>query len=133
MQIGMSLTASAFCVIVFCAGGVLSTRGEVMHKLADRKLCADEECSHPISMGRALADYTGPDCRFINIRQGQIVYVYGKLKGKGCNFWQGTVQGDYFGEQSAVLGFFPKSIVRESQHLATELVEMPTVDWDFYC
>ncbi|XP_048378226.1 melanoma-derived growth regulatory protein-like [Stegostoma tigrinum] len=133
MQQEMSLTVMVLCVVVFCPGGVFSARGNVMHKLAERKLCADEECSHPISMARSLADYTGPDCRFINIRQGQIVYIYGKLKGKGRNFWQGTVQGDYFGEQSTTLGFFPKSIVKELQQLVTELVEMPTVDWDFYC
>ncbi|XP_038642197.1 melanoma-derived growth regulatory protein-like [Scyliorhinus canicula] len=133
MQLEVSLTVRALCLLVFCATGVLCTRGEEVHRLAQRKLCADEECSHPISMARALADYTAPDCRFINIRQGQIVYIYGKLKGKGRDYWQGTVQGDYFGEQSTSLGFFPKSIVREIQHLGTELVEMPTVDWDFYC
>ncbi|XP_041035336.1 melanoma-derived growth regulatory protein-like [Carcharodon carcharias] len=133
MQPVVSLAAWTLCLVVLGAGGASSARGEVMHKLAERKLCADEECSHPISMARALADYTGPDCRFINIRQGQLVYIYGKLKGKGRNFWQGTVQGDYFGEQSTTLGFFPKSIVKEIQYLGTELVEMPTVDWDFYC
>ncbi|XP_078097183.1 melanoma-derived growth regulatory protein-like [Mustelus asterias] len=129
----MSLTVWTCCLIVFCSTGVLSSRGQARHKLAERKLCADEECSHPISMARALADYMAPDCRFINIRQGQIVYIYGKLKGRGRNYWQGTVQGDYFGEQSTTLGFFPKAILKEIQHLGTELVEMPTVDWDFFC
>ncbi|XP_062916469.1 melanoma-derived growth regulatory protein-like [Mobula hypostoma] len=133
MQSGTSLAVVLLCVTVFCASGVLSWRGETVHKLADWKLCADEECSHPISMARALADYTSPDCRFINIHQGQIVYVYGKLKGRGRNFWQGTVQGDYYGSQSTVLGFFPKSVVQEVQHLVTDVMELPTVDWDFHC
>ncbi|XP_055519714.1 melanoma-derived growth regulatory protein-like isoform X1 [Leucoraja erinacea] len=132
-QPGTSLTVLLLCVLIVCTSGVLSSREQAVHKLADRKMCADEECSHPISMGRALADYTAPDCRFINIHQGQIVYVYGKLKGRGRNFWQGTVQGDYFGEQTSVLGFFPKSVVEVTQHLVTDLIELPTEDWDFRC
>ncbi|XP_051900256.1 melanoma-derived growth regulatory protein-like isoform X2 [Pristis pectinata] len=92
-----------------------------------------ENRTDPISMAQALADYTGPDCRFINIHQGQIVYVYGKLKGRGREFWQGIAQGDYFGEQSTVLGLFPKSVVREIQQLVTDVMELPTVDWDFHC
>ncbi|EGW06417.1 Ras-related protein Rab-4B [Cricetulus griseus] len=46
-----------------------------MPKLADWKLCADEECSHPISMAVALQDYMAPDCRFLNIYRGQVVSV----------------------------------------------------------
>ncbi|NP_001279873.1 melanoma-derived growth regulatory protein-like precursor [Callorhinchus milii] len=122
----------ALCAILSCVG-VLAQRGSVMHKLADRKICADEECSYPMAMVRAVGDYSGSDCRFINVRQGQIVYVYAKLKGRGRNFWQGTAQGSYYGGETGKLGFFPKVIVRELQRLATETVEMPTDDWDFYC
>ncbi|XP_078287217.1 melanoma-derived growth regulatory protein-like [Rhinoraja longicauda] len=132
-QPGTYLTVLLLYVFIVYTGDVLSSRDEAVHKLADRKLCADEECSHPISMGRARSDYIASDCRFINIHQGQIVYVYGKLKGRGSNFWQGSVQGDYFGEQASVLGFFPKSVVEVTQQLATDLVELPTVDWDFRC
>ncbi|XP_069764833.1 melanoma-derived growth regulatory protein-like [Narcine bancroftii] len=133
MQSAASLSVPLLCAIVLCARGVLSRRGEEVHKLANRKLCADEDCSYPISIARALADYSRSDCRFINIHQGQVVYVYGKLKGRGRNFWQGAVQGDYVGEQSTVLGFFPKSVVQETHHLVTDMVELPTVDWDFRC
>ncbi|XP_040590425.1 melanoma-derived growth regulatory protein isoform X3 [Mesocricetus auratus] len=62
-----------------------------MPKLADWKLCADEECSHPISMAVALQDYIAPDCRFLNIYRGQVVYVFSKLKGRGRLFWGGSV------------------------------------------
>lgn len=68
-----------------------SARGRPMPKLADRKMCADEECSHPISMAVALQDYVAPDCRFLTIHQGQVVYVFSKLKGRGRLFWGGSV------------------------------------------
>ena len=45
----------------------------------------------PISMAMALQDYVAPDCRFLTIRQGQVVYVFSKLKGRGRLFWGGSV------------------------------------------
>nr|XP_010329338.2 melanoma-derived growth regulatory protein isoform X1 [Saimiri boliviensis boliviensis]XP_039321835.1 melanoma-derived growth regulatory protein isoform X1 [Saimiri boliviensis boliviensis] len=107
--------------------------GGPMPKLADRKLCADQECSHPISMAVALQDYVAPDCRFLNIHQGQVVYVFSKLKGRGRLFWGGSVQGDYYGDAAARLGYFPSSIVREDQTLKPATVDVKTDKWDFYC
>ncbi|XP_035581123.1 melanoma-derived growth regulatory protein isoform X1 [Zalophus californianus] len=69
-----------------------SVGGRAMPKLADRKLCADEECSYPISMAVALQDYVAPDCRFLTIHRGQVVYVFSKLKGRGRLFWGGSYQ-----------------------------------------
>lgn len=46
-----------------------------------------------LSMARALDDFIAPDCRFINIKKGQMVYVYSKLipeEGGGV-FWSGSV------------------------------------------
>ncbi|XP_033080838.1 melanoma-derived growth regulatory protein isoform X2 [Trachypithecus francoisi] len=88
--------------------------GGPMPKLADRKLCADQECSHPISMAVALQDYMAPDCRFLTIHRGQ-------------------VQGDYYGDLAARLGYFPSSIVREDQTLKPGKVDVKTDKWDFYC
>lgn len=97
-----------------------SVGGRAMPKLAERKLCADEECSckswgrgevgglgrqpvwrvlslpsvpspDPISMAVALQDYVAPDCRFLTIHRGQVVYVFSKLKGRGRLFWGGSV------------------------------------------
>nr|BAE22443.1 unnamed protein product [Mus musculus] len=68
-----------------------SRADRAMPKLADWKLCADEECSHPISMAVALQDYVAPDCRFLTIYRGQVVYVFSKLKGRGRLFWGGSV------------------------------------------
>lgn len=52
-------------------------------------------CALPdvLSMATALDDFIAPDCRFINIRKGQMVYVYSKLvpeEGAGV-FWSGSV------------------------------------------
>lgn len=44
-------------------------------------------------MATALDDFVAPDCRFINIKRGQTVYVYSKLlpvEGAGV-FWSGSV------------------------------------------
>lgn len=49
--------------------------------------------SDVLSMATALDDFIAPDCRFINIKKGQIVYVYSKLvpeEGAGV-FWSGSV------------------------------------------
>lgn len=48
-------------------------------------------CSDPILIARALQDYYPGDCRFIPIRQGQLIYVYAMLKDRGNLFWAGSV------------------------------------------
>lgn len=45
----------------------------------------------PILIAKAIQDYYPQDCRFIPIHQGQIVYVYAMLKGRGNLFWSGSV------------------------------------------
>ncbi|XP_012589181.1 PREDICTED: melanoma-derived growth regulatory protein isoform X1 [Condylura cristata] len=146
--------------ILLSASPEPSVGGRPMPKLADRKLCADAECSRksgaegvgvtslccqgvlsfpsvaspdPISMAVALQDYVAPDCRFLNIQRGQVVYVFSKLKGRGRLFWGGSVQGDYYGDLAARLGYFPSSIVREDQTLKPGKVQVKTDKWDFYC
>uniref|UniRef100_A0A4W6DFQ1 Otoraplin n=1 Tax=Lates calcarifer TaxID=8187 RepID=A0A4W6DFQ1_LATCA len=81
-------------VILLCVGLLHQTaRAAIMDKLADNKICGDAECSHVLSMATALDDFIAPDCRFINIKKGQMVYVYSKLipeEGAGV-FWSGSV------------------------------------------
>ncbi|XP_042523810.1 melanoma-derived growth regulatory protein [Dipodomys spectabilis] len=129
------MAGSALFLVVFllCAFPGPGGAGRPMPKLAERKLCADEECSHPISMAVALQDYVAPDCRFLTIHRGQIVYVFSKLKGRGRLFWGGSVQGEYYGDLAARLGYFPSSIVREDQTLKPGKVDVKTDKWDFYC
>ncbi|XP_024122043.1 melanoma-derived growth regulatory protein [Oryzias melastigma] len=107
--------------------------GRQMSKLSNKKLCADSECSHPILMARATQDYYPADCRFIPIRQGQLVYVYSMLKDRGNLFWAGSVQDSYYGEQEARIGHFPSSVVEELQPLMPANTEVKTTKWDFYC
>ncbi|XP_076867156.1 melanoma-derived growth regulatory protein [Brachyhypopomus gauderio] len=107
--------------------------GRQMPKLADMKRCADADCSHPILIARALQDYYPQDCRFIPIRQGELVYVYAMLKGRGNIYWAGSVQGSYYGEQEARLGHFPSSVVEETHALMPADVELKTDRWDFFC
>uniref|UniRef100_A0A3Q3MS89 MIA SH3 domain containing n=1 Tax=Mastacembelus armatus TaxID=205130 RepID=A0A3Q3MS89_9TELE len=107
--------------------------GRQMPKLADKKLCADSECSHPIMIAWALQDYYPGDCRFIPIRQGQLVYVYAMLKDRGNLFWAGSVQDSYYGQQEARIGHFPSSVVVEAHPLMPANTEVVTTKWDFYC
>ncbi|XP_025068872.1 melanoma-derived growth regulatory protein isoform X1 [Alligator sinensis] len=44
-----------------------------------------------------------------------------------------AVQGDYYGEQPARLGYFPSSVVQESHYLKPGKVDVKTDRWDFYC
>ncbi|XP_067296066.1 melanoma-derived growth regulatory protein [Pseudorasbora parva] len=121
-------------LLVLCGLLPLATQaGRQMPKLSDKKLCADSECSHPILIARALQDYYPQDCRFIPIQQGQSVYVYAMLKDRGNLFWAGSVQGSYYGEQEARLGFFPSSVVEETHALMPAEHEIKTDKWDFYC
>lgn len=41
--------------------------------------------------GEALEDFTGPDCRFVNFKKGDSVYVYYKLAGGSPEVWAGSV------------------------------------------
>ncbi|XP_066535614.1 otoraplin-like isoform X2 [Hoplias malabaricus] len=106
-----------------------------MEKLADRKICADKYCSYVISVAEALDDYTASDCRFINLKKGQIIYIYFKLKpveGAGV-FWSGSVYGDRYVDQMGIIGYFPSNHVNETQIFEKKTIEMPTTDMDFFC
>uniref|UniRef100_A0A3Q0QZI8 MIA SH3 domain containing n=1 Tax=Amphilophus citrinellus TaxID=61819 RepID=A0A3Q0QZI8_AMPCI len=111
-----------------------SEAGKQMPKLSDKKLCADSECSYPILIARALQDYYPGDCRFISIRQGQLVYVYAMLKDRGNLFWAGSVQDSYYGQQEARIGHFPSSVVEETHALMPATTEVKTTHCiHFHC
>ncbi|XP_023136514.1 otoraplin [Amphiprion ocellaris] len=123
-------------VILLCVGLLHQTaRAVVMDKLADNKICGDAECSYVLSMATALDDFIAPDCRFINIRKGQMVYVYSKLvpaEGTGV-FWSGSVYSERYVDQMGIIGYFPATVVKETHKFAVETVKMQTTDMDFYC
>ncbi|XP_042358304.1 otoraplin-like [Plectropomus leopardus] len=123
-------------VILLCVGLLHQTARAVhMDKLADNKICGDAECSHVLSMATALDDFIAPDCRFINIRKGQMVYVYSKLvpeEGAGV-FWSGSVYSERYVDQMGIIGYFPATTVKETLKFTQETVQIPTTNNDFYC
>ncbi|XP_061913550.1 otoraplin-like [Entelurus aequoreus] len=123
-------------VILLCLGTLRHTSEAVeAEKLADKKTCGDEECSYVLSMATVLDDFIGPDCRFINLKKEQKVYVYSKLvpeEGGGV-FWSGSVYGDCYVDQMGIIGYFPATLVKETQRFREETVEIPTTNADFSC
>lgn len=72
-------------------------------------VCRSPPPPDPISIAVAVQDYIAPDCRFMTIQRGQVVYVFSKLKGRGRLFWGGSVSGwrragDFFGRWPAGWG-----------------------------
>lgn len=119
------------CVGFVCYG----THAAFMEKLADFKICADRDCSYVLSMAKALEDYVASDCRYINLRRGQMIYVFSKLKpaeGAG-DFWFGSVYGERYVDQMGVIGYFPSNHVNETHIFQKKTVEIPTTDMDFFC
>ncbi|XP_047707158.1 otoraplin [Prionailurus viverrinus] len=114
---------------------ICAVHGIFMDRLASKKLCADDECVYTISLARAQEDFNAPDCRFINVKKGQQIYVYSKLvKENGAGeFWAGSVYGDGQEDEMGTVGYFPSSLVVE-QHVYQEATkEVPTTDIDFFC
>ncbi|XP_019371808.1 PREDICTED: otoraplin [Gavialis gangeticus] len=114
------MAPTVYVVILFLCLGLMYpvVTGTFMDKLASKKLCADDDCVYTISLARAEDDYNAPDCRFINIKKGQLIYVYSKLvKEKGAGeFWAGSVYGEQYEDQMGTVGYFPSSLVSE-QHV----------------
>ncbi|KAB0401545.1 hypothetical protein E2I00_017613 [Balaenoptera physalus] len=139
-------------LLLFLPGlvAICAVRGIFMDRLASRKLCADDECVYTISLARAQEDYSAPDCRFINVKKGQWIYVYSKLvkENEAGEFWAGSVRRDYlkyihiltyvalnissvYGDQPedemGTVGYFPSNLVQE-QHVYQEATkEVPTM------
>ncbi|XP_049723958.1 transport and Golgi organization protein 1 homolog isoform X2 [Elephas maximus indicus] len=94
-------------------------------RFSEHKLCADEECSMLMYRGEALDDFTGPDCRFVNFKKGDPVYVYYKLAGKSPEVWAGSV--------GRIFGYFPKDLIQVVHEYTKEELQLPTDETDFVC
>ncbi|KAG9467975.1 hypothetical protein GDO78_013949, partial [Eleutherodactylus coqui] len=68
--------------------------------------------------GKAIEDFTGPDCRFVNFKKDELIYVYHKLAGRSSDLWAGSV-GTYF-------GYFPKDLIDMKQAYTEDELELPT-------
>ncbi|KFP09277.1 Melanoma inhibitory activity protein 3, partial [Egretta garzetta] len=75
--------------------------------------------------GKATQDFKGPDCRFVNFKKGEAVYVYYKLIGKSTELWAGSVGSDF--------GYFPKDLLEINHNYSNEELELPTDETDFIC
>ena len=47
--------------------------------------------SGPISRVLATKYHKGTDCRFLNFKRGDVIFVYHKLSGKRDDLWAGAV------------------------------------------
>ncbi|XP_075720651.1 otoraplin [Rhinoderma darwinii] len=126
-----------FVVIFLCLGFMdHEANGAFMQKLAKKKLCSDDECVYAISFGKAVDDYNAPDCRFIDIKKGDLVYVYTKLvkdADDAGEFWSGSVYSDQYRDQMGLVGYFPSNLISELNVYRDTLQEFPTTAIDFYC
>ncbi|TKC51073.1 hypothetical protein EI555_007002, partial [Monodon monoceros] len=138
-------------LLLFLPGlvAVCAVHGIFMDRLASRKLCADDECVYTISLARAQEDYSAPDCRFINVKKGQWIYVYSKLvkENEAGEFWAGSVRRDHlkyihiltyvslnfssvYGDQPedemGTVGYFPSNLVQEQYVYQEATKEVPT-------
>ncbi|KAB0342091.1 hypothetical protein FD754_019017 [Muntiacus muntjak] len=75
--------------------------------------------------GEALEDFTGPDCRFVNFKKGDSVYVYYKLAGGSPEVWAGSV--------GRTFGYFPKDLIQVVHEYTQEELQIPTDETDFVC
>ncbi|XP_006070269.1 otoraplin [Bos javanicus] len=124
-------------LLLFLPGlvAICAVHGIFMDRLGSKKLCADDECVYTISLARAQEDYNAPDCRFINVKKGQWIYVYSKLvkENEAGEFWAGSVYGNQSEDEMGTVGYFPSNLVQE-QHVYQEATkEVPTTDIDFFC
>uniref|UniRef100_A0A668A1S9 Transport and Golgi organization protein 1 homolog n=2 Tax=Myripristis murdjan TaxID=586833 RepID=A0A668A1S9_9TELE len=94
-------------------------------RFSDFKRCADEECSMLLCRGKALSDFSGPDCRFLSFKKSETIYVYYKLAGRRTDIWAGSV-GNRF-------GYFPKDLLALNYIYTEKELEVRAEETDFVC
>ncbi|XP_063775110.1 transport and Golgi organization protein 1 homolog isoform X2 [Pseudophryne corroboree] len=94
-------------------------------RFSESKRCADPECSKLMHRGKAIQDFTGPDCRFLNFKKDELIYVYHKLDGRSSDLWAGSVDSFF--------GYFPKNLIDVKADYVTEELVFPTDQTDFVC
>ncbi|KAK5604503.1 hypothetical protein CRENBAI_016115 [Crenichthys baileyi] len=94
-------------------------------RFSDFKRCADEECSMLLCRGRAVKDFSGPDCRFLSFKKSETIYVYYKLSGRRADLWAGSVGNNF--------GYFPKDLLAVNHLYTDKEHEIKAEDTDFVC
>nr|XP_033791343.1 transport and Golgi organization protein 1 homolog isoform X2 [Geotrypetes seraphini] len=120
----MAAARAALCLLPLALCH-LSGQALMDRRFAPLKRCADEECSMLMCRGKAVEDFRGPDCRFLNFKNEDIIYVYYKLAGGTTELWAGSI-GNKF-------GYFPKDLLKVDQNFCKEELELPTDETDFVC
>ncbi|CAM4648410.1 unnamed protein product [Leuciscus chuanchicus] len=80
-----------------------------------------------ISRVQAQRDHTAKDCRFLNLKKGDMITVYYKLTGKRNDLWAGSIE--------KLSGLFPKDAIKVDQLYIDEKkeIQVPTQEYDFIC
>ncbi|KAM5125869.1 transport and Golgi organization protein 1 homolog [Callospermophilus lateralis] len=89
------------------------------------KFCADDECSMLMYRGEALEDFRGTDCRFVNFKKGDPVYVYYKLAEVSPELWARRV--------GHIFRYFLKDFIKVVHEYTKEELQISTVETDFVC
>ncbi|KAM8832566.1 transport and Golgi organization protein 1 homolog isoform 2-T2 [Spinachia spinachia] len=94
-------------------------------RFSDFKRCADQECSMLLCRGKAIQDFSGPDCRFLKVKKSETIYVYYKLSGKRSDVWAGSVGSSF--------GYFPNNLLAVNHLYTDKEIEVPSEETDFVC
>uniref|UniRef100_A0A8C8D159 SH3 domain-containing protein n=1 Tax=Oncorhynchus tshawytscha TaxID=74940 RepID=A0A8C8D159_ONCTS len=86
--------------------------------LSDFKICGDSECESLLSRVRATRDHRGKDCRFLNFKKGDVIFVYHKLSGKRDDLWAGSIDRRF--------GYFSKDAVEVDEIYSNTEKEVAT-------
>ncbi|NXW68854.1 OTOR protein, partial [Hirundo rustica] len=110
MTLSVYLMVLLLCLRLMCP---LAT-GIFMDKLTSKKLCTDDNYTN--SLSRAEEGCNASDCRFINIKKGQLIYVYSKLMNEkdSGEFWA-AIYGEQYEDHMGTAGYFPSSSVSEQR------------------
>uniref|UniRef100_A0A3Q0S7U0 Transport and Golgi organization protein 1 homolog n=1 Tax=Amphilophus citrinellus TaxID=61819 RepID=A0A3Q0S7U0_AMPCI len=92
-------------------------------RFSDFKRCADQECSMLLCRGKAVNDFSGPDCRFLSFKKSETIYVYYKLSGRRLDLWAGSVGSQF--------GYFPKDLLAVNHIYTDKEHEVPAEVWKY--
>ncbi|XP_078068298.1 transport and Golgi organization protein 1 homolog isoform X1 [Mustelus asterias] len=120
----MAALLKQICVLVLLITAI-SCKIDQQKLFSNFKRCLDEECSMLMCRGKAVQDFTGPDCRFLKFKKGETIYVYYKLAGERNDLWAGSVGSQF--------GYFPKDLIEINLIYSTDEVELPAEETDFVC
>uniref|UniRef100_A0A3Q2CB06 SH3 domain-containing protein n=1 Tax=Cyprinodon variegatus TaxID=28743 RepID=A0A3Q2CB06_CYPVA len=78
-----------------------------------------------MSRVQAIKNHQGKDCRFLNFKKGDIIFVNHKLTGKREDLWAGSIDKHF--------GYFPKDSVEVEEVFAETEKVLETQESDFFC